>query len=406
MAYFIKPLKVTVFCAVVVGVTFMTKTIATQLSTQSVTPTATTKLRVATFNVSMEALNYIKRSPNSSPNVSGNELTQALKQNNQQIKNIAEIIQRVNPDIILLNEFDRVNNQHENIRYFIKNYLAKAQNDQTAINYPYFYQGPVNTGVKVNNINNDKSITHGFGYFEGHFGMVLLSKYPIDYNTIKTFQFFKWRDMPNALKPISPETNQPWFSDSVWNELRLSSKSHWDIPININGKEIHILASHPTPPVFDGPENRNGNRNHDEIRFWRDYIDNTQANYIYDDGGKKGGLSPNKPFVILGDQNASSVEGDAINSGIKSLLTNNKLQDPMPTSIGGELYRTDNNNAKYHTAYWGMRADYVLPSALDFTIKNSGVFWPQKKDETYRLIKDRAASSDHRLVWVDLELTL
>ena len=406
MAYFIKPLKVTVFCAVVVGVTFMTKTIATQLSTQSVTPTATTKLRVATFNVSMEALNYIKRSPNSSPNVSGNELTQALKQNNQQIKNIAEIIQRVNPDIILLNEFDRVNNQHENIRYFIKNYLAKAQNDQTAINYPYFYQGPVNTGVKVNNINNDKSITHGFGYFEGHFGMVLLSKYPIDYNTIKTFQFFKWRDMPNALKPISPETNQPWFSDSVWNELRLSSKSHWDIPINIHGKEIHILASHPTPPVFDGPENRNGNRNHDEIRFWRDYIDNTQANYIYDDGGKKGGLSPNKPFVILGDQNASSVEGDAINSGIKSLLTNNKLQDPMPTSIGGELYRTDNNNAKYHTAYWGMRADYVLPSALDFTIKNSGVFWPQKKDETYRLIKDRAASSDHRLVWVDLELTL
>lgn len=406
MAYFIKPLKVTVFCAVVVGVTFMTKTIATQLSTQSVTQTATTKLRVATFNVSMEALNYIKRSPNSSPNVSGNELTQALKQNNQQIKNIAEIIQRVNPDIILLNEFDRVNNQHENIRYFIKNYLAKAQNDQTAINYPYFYQGPVNTGVKVNNMNNDKSITHGFGYFEGHFGMVLLSKYPIDYNTIKTFQFFKWRDMPNALKPISPETNQPWYSDSIWNELRLSSKSHWDIPININGKEIHILASHPTPPVFDGPENRNGNRNHDEIRFWRDYIDNTQANYIYDDGGKKGGLSPNKPFVILGDQNASSVEGDAINSGIKSLLTNNKLQDPMPTSIGGELYRTDNNNAKYHTAYWGMRADYVLPSALDFTIKNSGVFWPQKKDETYRLIKDRAASSDHRLVWVDLELAL
>ena len=406
MAYLIKPLKVTVFCAVVVGVTFMTKTIATQLSTQSVTQTATTKLRVATFNVSMEALNYIKHSPNSTPNVSGNELTQALKQNNQQIKNIAEIIQRVNPDIILLNEFDRVNNQHENIRYFIKNYLAKAQNGQTAINYPYFYQGPVNTGVKVNNMNNDKSITHGFGYFEGHFGMVLLSKYPIDYNTIRTFQFFKWRDMPNALKPISPETNQPWYSDSVWNELRLSSKSHWDIPININGKEIHILASHPTPPVFDGPENRNGNRNHDEIRFWRDYINNTQANYIYDDSGKKGGLSPNKAFVILGDQNASSVEGDAINSGIKSLLTNNKLQDPMPTSIGGELYKTDNNNAKYHTAYWGMRADYVLPSALDFTIKNSGVFWPQKKDETYRLIKDRAASSDHRLVWVDLELTL
>ena len=85
---------------------------------------------------------------------------------------------------------------------------------------------------------------------------------------------------------------------------------------------MHVLASHPTPPVFDGPENRNGKRNHDEIRFWFDYINNTQASYIYDDNGNKGGLSPNQPFVILGDQNASSVEGDAINSSIKALITN------------------------------------------------------------------------------------
>jgi hypothetical protein len=374
---------------------------------------AKTELRIATFNVSMEALNYAKPSANKTPNVVGNELTQALKNNNQQIQNIAEIIQRVNPDIILLNEFDHVDKNHENILYFIKNYLGQGQNKQTSINYPYFYQGTVNTGVSVNeNIKSDDKDNqpttnnlHGFGYFEGHYGMVLLSKYPINEKEIRTFQHFKWRDMPGALKPIDPTTKKPWFSDDVWSKLRLSSKSHWDIPVNINGNTVHVLASHPTPPVFDGPENRNGKRNHDEIRFWFDYINNTQASYIYDDNGSKGGLSSNQPFVILGDQNASSVEGDAINSSIKALITNNKLQDPMPTSLGGELHKNDNVNAKYHTAYWGMRADYVLPSVIGFTIKDSGVFWPKKNDEAFRLIKDRQASSDHRLVWVDLDFT-
>jgi hypothetical protein len=52
-----------------------------------------------------------------------------------------------------------------------------------------------------------------------------------------------------------------------------------------------------------------------------------------------------------------------------------------------------------------MRADYVLPSTFGFIIKKSGVFWPQQNKNTYRLIKNRQASSDHRLVWVDVELT-
>jgi len=191
--------------------------------------------------------------------------------------------------------------------------------------------------------------------------------------------------------------------------LRLSSKSHWDIPIKINDKTVHILASHPTPPVFDGPENRNGKRNHDEIRFWYDYINADQGAYIYDDNKQKGALKANQRFIIMGDQNASRVEGDAIitktSQGIIALLNSNKIQDPLPTSLGGEKHLTDNSHSINHTAYWGMRADYVLPSTFGFTIKKSGVFWPQPNEETHRLIKNRQASSDHRLVWVDVELT-
>ena len=68
-----------------------------------------TSLRIATFNVSMEALNYVDYQSNETPMASGEELKKALSTNHLQIRNIAEIIQKVNPDIILLNEFDHLN---------------------------------------------------------------------------------------------------------------------------------------------------------------------------------------------------------------------------------------------------------------------------------------------------------
>ena len=95
--------------------------------------------------------------------------------------------------------------------------------------------------------------------------------------------------------------------------FRLSSKSHWDVPIDVDGRTVHFLVSHPTPPVFDGPEDRNGTRNSDEIRFWADYVTpGTQARYIYDDEGRRGGLEPGALFVIAGDQNSDPLDGDSM----------------------------------------------------------------------------------------------
>ena len=367
------------------------------------------QLRIATFNVSMEALNYTH---NKTANITGNELEQALAKNHQQIRNIAEIIQRVNPDIILLNEFDRTSDDHRALKIFIKDYLNVAQNNQQPINFPYFYQAPVNTGVRSPvDLNSDgikgevPQDTYGFGYFPGHFGMALLSKYPIDEKAIRTFQFFKWKDMPNAMQPIDPKTNKPWYNKEAWEIFRLSSKSHWDIPIKVGENTIHILASHPTPPVFDGKENRNGKRNHDEIRFWHDYITPSKGAYIYDDQNQFGGLNNKQRFVIMGDQNASNTGGDAIYAGISSLLNSPLIQDAKPTSLGAKAHAKDNPYGKYHTAYWGMRADYILPSKSGWEIENFGVFWPNQAEKTFRLIKNRQASSDHRLVWLDLKIT-
>ena len=49
-----------------------------------------------------------------------------------------------------------------------------------------------------------------------------------------------------------------------------------------------------------------------------------------------------------------------------------------------------------------MRADYVLPAKAQLSVLDSGIFWPQTNKAEFRLVKDRAASSDHRLVWVDV----
>ncbi len=64
--------------------------------------------------------------------------------------------------------------------------------------------------------------------------------------------------------------------------MRLSSTSHWDVPVYV-GRVVHVLAAHPAAPALDGPEDRNGLRNADEIRFWADYVAGPGAAWIVDD---------------------------------------------------------------------------------------------------------------------------
>lgn len=337
---------------------------------------------------------------------------------------MAEVIQRVQPDILLINEFD-YDASGQSLSLFKKMYLAKPQaTDLAAMEYPYSYVAPVNTGVASGHDldRNGKAISDpgsrgygndcfGYGEFPGQYGMVILSKYPIDQSAVRTFQNFLWKDMPGALLPTVPDSNEPWYAEDELAILRLSSKSHWDVPITLpSGRVIHVLASHPTPPVFDGPEDRNGKRNHDEVRFWVDYVtSNESAAYIYDDQGNRGGLPPGRSFVIMGDLNADVSHGSGPKQAIQALIDHPKINDPKPTSPGAiEQARTEQTRG-YATADFSdpnpgnLRADYVLPSA-DLTLQSSGVFWPNSQHPLARLVQMRPepATSDHRLVWIDV----
>jgi hypothetical protein len=285
---------------------------------------------------------------------------------------------------------------------------------------------PSNTGIPSGfDLDNNGSVggpndAFGFGAYPGQFGMAVFSRYPILRDQVRTFQLFLWKDMPGALLPDDPATPAPadWYSPEELAVFRLSSKSHWDIPVLVGGKVIHTLVSHPTPPVFDGPEDRNGTRNHDEIRLWSDYVLPSRSGYIYDDQGKQGGLKPGARFVIMGDQNADPFDGDSVPGAAQQLLDNPRVNTSRtPTSPGGPEQAalqgganlTHRGDPAFDTADFvdvpgpgNLRVDYVLPSK-NLRILDGAVFWPLSTDPLFRLVGTFPfPTSDHRLVWVDL----
>ncbi|CAN5269340.1 endonuclease/exonuclease/phosphatase family protein [soil metagenome] len=366
-------------------------------------------VRFATFNASLNRFS------------AGDLRADLATRTNAQASAVAEIIQRTAPDVLLINEFDY---DPTALDLFRTNYLEESQNGADPINYPYAFIAESNTGEPSGfDLNNDDAVggpddAFGFGFFPGQFGMAVLSNYPIDTDAIRTFQEFLWADMPGALLPVDPETGEPWFSEEELEVVRLSSKSHWDVPIDIGGSTVHFLVSHPTPPVFDGSEDRNGRRNFDEIRFWADYVTPGAGGYIYDDAGAFGGLRPGSKFVIAGDQNSDPLDGDSIPGSIQQLLDNPRVNTTFtPSSEGAveadELQAGANldhfsdpafDTADFNDAAPGnLRADYVLPSR-QLRIVDGAVFWPVTDDDLFRLTGSFpfVPSSDHRLVWLDV----
>ena len=349
-------------------------------------------LRFATFNVSLygESAGQVHKRLESRDDV--------------QASKIAAIIQKIRPDVLLLNEID-YDAENETLDSFHENYLAIGQRGQQGINYPFRYPVPSNTGISSDlDIDGDGDAldpgdSWGYGSYPGQYSMAVLSRYPFDVNSIRTFQQFRWNDLPGALQPRNAANNQPFYPEATWSKLRLSSKNHIDVPIRIKDSVIHLLACHPTPPVFDGPEDRNGCRNHDEIRFWSDYL--ADSSHLIDDAGQHGGLGEHQPFVIAGDLNSDPESGDSRRSAIRQLLAHKRIQDPLPSSEGAsEASQRQKPNA---TSAFGddrlMRLDYVLPSS-ELTIRDAGVFWPKSSDRDLELVN----ASDHRMVWIEVEL--
>ena len=376
----------------------------------SIAAPANGALRIATYNASLngdEAGGLVRR----------------LQGEDDDARKVAAVLQQVRPDIVLINEFDYVADGSA-ADLFQRRWLERPQaGGGAALHYPYRYLAPVNTGVQSGlDLDNNGTVggdgrdrgndAWGYGLHPGQYGMLLLSRYPIDAAAARTFQLLKWSAMPDATRPRDPSTGAYFHSDAVWSQVRLSSKSHWDVPVRTPQGVLHVLASHPTPPAFDGPERRNVARNRDEIHLWNAYLASAgHEDWLCDDAGTCGGLAADARFVILGDLNNDPVDGSGDHSVITELLEHPRvLRMATPRSEGaieaaeaeGGANALHRGSAAHDTGSFGprvgnLRIDYALPS-VGHRPAGSGVFWPPSASPHAAIVD----GSDHRLVWVDV----
>jgi hypothetical protein len=261
--------------------------------------------------------------------------------------------------------------------------------------YPWRFALPPNSGVATGlDLDGDgrrggARDAQGWGRFAGAGGMAILSRLPIAADEARDFSGFLWADLPGALLPDG-------MDGAARRVQRLATTGFWDVPLQLpDGGRLHLLAWHATPPVFDGPEDRNGRRNHDEAAFWVRLL-----------AGQLPMPPPDAPFVVLGDANLDPVDGDGRPDALATLLTFGRLQDPQPRATITRADPGQKGDAALDTALYdppvgGLRLDYVLPAA-GLPILASGALWPAPPDPLAGVLE---LASRHRPVWVDLDAT-
>lgn len=289
-----------------------------------------------------------------------------------------EIIAAVDADILLILDMD----------YDAEHVAITALNDalqQRGAGYTHHFSAMPNsgrpTGVDLDGDGRSWRArdAHGYGLFSGDGGMVILSRFAL--GEIRDFTGLLWQELPDtsaaAVTPIA-----------AMETLSLHTVAAWDVEVLTPSGPIHVLASHATPPVFDGPEDRNGLRNADELAFWARYID---------------GWAPDGPsfaadhFALLGTLNIDPNRGEGRQDGLRSLLDHAALQDPEPVRPAGGMESADWSR----NGPGPLRVDYILPSR-SVSVTSSGVLWPDDQPIFGVTAETAAAASDHRLIWVDI----
>lgn len=432
----------------------------------------TQNIRVGVFNLSFDRNSYkalademaitVKEQNRLVTGYLNNSLTddeKAVAAKVIQIRNVAAIIQTQRPAVLMVAEFnnDGKGEDMAAINGFRINYLAIPQSSEGAggkvdlepMTFPFNGNYATNTGLASgHDLDNDGKTDGpgdgwGFGFYHGQYAFGLLSQYPIAQDKVRTFQNLKWKDMTGAnnisVNCKADNTAQWckdkfWYNDAEWASIPLSSKNHVDAPVVIKtpsgDKTIHILMSHPTPPVFDKGAEAPYNvvKNADEIRFWVDYISGgDKAAYIYDDKGVKGGLANGESFIVLGDLNADPENGDGDLASIRALIHHKNVNHYATTGIyapksfgapeclaSGECKKSiaESPYPEMVTSTFGLRVDHVTPSH-NLDVIDSGVYWPASFEPGRELVNDarigkygngKDVSSDHRLVWIDIAL--
>ncbi len=336
-------------------------------------PAGAETLRIATYNGEMTA-----KGP-------GLILAALTMGDDPKLLAVMQAIVRLNADILVLTGID----------YDLSGKTLRALADQLGqqgLVYPFQMALRPNSGIATGlDLDNNGRFgeprdAQGYGQFAGQAGIAVLSRHPIDTANAVNYSEFLWRDLPGNLMPQDT-------SPQIAAVQRLSSGGHWSVPVILdNGQPLSLLVFYATPPVFDGAEDRNGRRNHDEAAFWLRLL-----------AGELPFAPPSPPFVVMGQSNLDPTDGEGLPDALDALLAHPALQDPRPM---GNHDRSDPGHsgdplldtALYFPGPGGLRVEVILPSA-ELQVIGSGVLWPAGSDPFAATL---ALASRHRPVWVDV----
>ncbi|PWJ16132.1 endonuclease/exonuclease/phosphatase family protein [Jannaschia seohaensis] len=285
---------------------------------------------------------------------------------------VVEVIAHARADVILLLDVDW---DHGGAGLAaLRDALTRA-----GLDYPHHVALPPNSGrpsgadLDRNGRLGEARDALGYGRFTGDGGMVLLSRLPLSRVDDRS------GDLWSARGPLPPEILPPEALDRV----PLASVAQWVVPLEVGGTRLSLVTMNATPPVFDGPEDRNGQRNADELGFVAELAS-----------------AADLP-VVLGRANIDPMDGEGRRAALDALLSHPKLQDPAPRGAGGGGTGHRGDPALDTAALDGpgpLRLDYVLP-ARGLRVAAAGVDWPAPDAPRAGRV---STASRGRLVWVDL----
>ena len=138
----------------------------------SATASAQQRIRIATYNASLHG------------QTSGEIARRLASGSDSQADKVAAIVQTVRPDVLLINELDH-DADVDTAQLLAKQFFAHARGGRKAIEYPFVFSIPSNTGVDSgldldrNGARGEPGDAWGFGAYEGQYAMALFSRYPI-----------------------------------------------------------------------------------------------------------------------------------------------------------------------------------------------------------------------------------
>lgn len=301
-----------------------------------------------------------------------------------QLQALAQVVALLDADVLLLHDIDL--DAGGATAAALGRFLA-----QNGAPYAHILAPMPNAGVPSGlDLNGDGRLGRandalGYGAFRGQGGMVLLSRLPIISEELIDFTGLLWRDLPGASLPKRSDGTA--FPSAAALEVQpLSAVGAWAVPLRLPGGagRLWVMAFHASPPVFDGPEDRNGRRNADELHLWAQALDGTLAPAL-----------PGQYFALMGVTNIDPLLGEGRRDGLQRLAQHPRLHpDAQSPHLG------------LPTVDWsglglGLRQASRIFPARSLQVRGGGVMWPAPQSPKAAIF---TKASRHRPVWLDIAI--